>query len=87
MTLISTHAAPDLLLFDKTEDQADIVRVSTAHAPVRKVGRRETDGLSEIILSTDDLRKLLKAAFRVGWSHHIMHVEQLSNDMKKEIGG
>lgn len=78
---------PDLLTLQTDPDtKQHTAQVGTCRVEVQKFGRRETDSLTDLVISTSDLRTLVKAAAGVGWDRHVEHVRQLEQQKTASIG-
>ena len=86
--LVQTHAAPDLVTFDKDKVEAvelpsgerDVVRVGTVKVPIIKLGD------TTIALTRADLRSLVKEAYIAGWNGKAIHRADLIAKLTAEIG-
>lgn len=90
--LVQSHAAPDLLLFDSVNMDPEgtspgammqqVARIGSVSVPVFTPHPGVRDNWT---LSTVDLRKLLKEAYRLGWQGKCIHVRSLLDKIPAEI--
>lgn len=86
--LVQTHAAPDLVTFDKIDivpkempdGTRDVVRVGKTAVPMVKVSA------TTIAITIEDLRTIIKAGYILGWNGKAIHRKDLIEKMTAEIG-